>query len=233
MTVHVEESIERYFEGRIGRGEDRDALFGHLDRCMPCRSHFDRVAFTHRALFSGDGSVPRAELDLIKGTLISGSKRPWTIRFSMAAIVGTLAPAAAVIIAAFAFFVLPRNEGVFTAKGGAVARAGAIEVLCFDDKKEVTAHLKEDGACVAPGFVKVIYASPETMPSLVVAAVEDDEVRFVVELKSPKPRSVVPEFAELRPGSAIRVIAFGADKAPDKDEIARMKPRLVVEGVSK
>ncbi len=236
MTVHVEESIERYFEGRIAHGEDRDALFGHLDRCSPCRAHFDRIAFVHRALASPEHPVPGTELALIKRTLIPDASKKrifvWPSR-----LVGLFAPAALVVIAVLGLMMFPelggRKESGFMSKGGHGARTGEIEVLCFDTQKEITAHLREDGACIAPGFVKVIYASPESVPSLVVAAIEDEEVRFLVELKAPKPRSVVPEFAELRAGSTIKLVALAADRTPEKEELLRTKPRLVVEGVSR
>jgi hypothetical protein len=236
MTVHVEESIERYFEGRIALGEDRDALFGHLDRCAPCRTHFDRLAFAQRALASPGDAVPSTELALIKRTLIpAAQKRRFIVWPSR--VVGLFAPAALVVVVVLGLMMFPelsgRKESVLTPKGGHTARSGEIEVLCFDTQKEVTAHLREDGACIAPGFIKVIYASPESVPSLFVAAIEDEEVRFAVELKSPKPRSVVPDFAELRAGGTIKVVVLTADRTPEKEELMRMKPRLVVEGVSR
>jgi hypothetical protein len=234
VTVHVEESIERYFEGAIAKREDRDALFGHLDRCEPCRDHFDRIAFTQRALAGAKGDVPATELALIRRTLIGGDSS--RSRMTAARFFALFAPAAAVAAVGLLVVLNPHTlslEPTFVPKGGLTLHSPQVEALCFDAAKEITAHLREDGACVAPGFVKVIYASPETVPSLVVAAIEDEEVRFVVKLESPKPRSVVPEFAELRPGASIRIIAVTAERAPEKESLLTMKPRLVVDGVSR
>src|SRR5437763_1637818 len=124
MTVHVEESIERYFEGRIGLSEDRDALFGHLDRCAPCRGHFDRLAFTHRALAGTRSGVPMTELALIKQSLIPAAaekSKEARKRLSFPRLAALFAPAAAVVVIALGVLTFPTNlhkEGALVPKGG-------------------------------------------------------------------------------------------------------------------
>ena len=134
-------------------------------------------------------------------------------------------PALAAVFALL--FFRPAPEMV--AKGSPHQAKPAIEVLCFDQKFEVTAHLSRDGDCSAPGWVKVVYASPWTVPSLTVAAIADGEVRFLARMSKPEPRSVVPDHAMLRHGEKLRVVVT-TEPIDDKALMAH-PPAITVSGV--
>src|SRR5262245_58068916 len=127
MTTHVEAAIERYFEGQISDIGERDALFGHLDRCGGCRQRFDEMARVHRAL-SGTAELAQAEVALIGRTVIANAARkqakqekaPW---FALTRIV---APILALGVALFIFM----KPSEFNSKGGGETNAIALEALC-------------------------------------------------------------------------------------------------------
>lgn len=233
MTPHVEETIERYFEGRVTEIEERDALFGHLDRCLDCRGRFDELASIHRMLGGGvPGGIPSTELALVRSSVVSGatrktSDRRWRIGAYLAAIA---MPAAAAF--AVAAFVLPRSD--LTAKGGGAARADrpAIEVICFDERAEIREHLRSDGRCPAPGYLKLVYAAPRTVPHLLIAALSGDEVRAMSVLTMPEPRSVLPEHVKIAPGERVRIVAVSSREPIPRERAQMLSPILVVTGVA-
>ncbi|MCC7386288.1 MAG: hypothetical protein IT384_30875 [Deltaproteobacteria bacterium] len=233
MTRHVERAIERYFSGDMARGAERDALFGHLDRCETCRGEFEEQARAMRAL-AGTGEPPGAELELMLPALLDGVA-PAARSFSWRPLAWLLPIAAAAGLAAVLF--VPREDPgareEWTAKGGAPAIGlPTVEVLCFDPHGEVVAHLKRDGACAAPGFLKLIYASPRTVPHLTVLAISGDEVRLHVEVDAPAPKSVLADHAKLAAGETIRVIALAGDGPAEMEVAKKHAPALTVRGTS-
>lgn len=199
MTTHVEAAIDKYFEGRIEDVKERDALFGHLDRCDGCRRRFDEVALVQRAL-SGDRGVPAAELALIGRTVIAAAapvKKPaWSAWFWVSRIA---APVAALGAAAVLFL----GPSQFTAKGGGEQGTGVgIEVLCFDRRAEQTKVLRASGDCPAPGVFKLVYASAHSVDHLSVRAKD-----LKLEIDAPAPRSSLPGYVEFEAGERIEVWA--------------------------
>lgn len=199
MTTHVETAIDKYFEGRIEDVKERDALFGHLDRCEGCRRRFDEVALVQRALSGGSG-IPAAELALIGRTVVSAAapaKKPaWSAWFWVSRIA---APVAALGAAAI-FFLTPSQ---FTAKGGGEGVSGVgIEVLCFDRQAVQTKVLRASGDCPAPGVFKLVYAAAHSVDHLRVRAGS-----LKLELDAPEPRSSLPGHVQFAAGERIEVWA--------------------------
>jgi hypothetical protein len=226
MTAHVDRAIERYFAGEIARAADRDALFGHLDRCDQCRKAFDSEADLHRSLAGSKHQIPATELALIAPALLDSiapdraPKRWWTWAFA-------LAPIAAALLVAIRATGPAHDE--WSPKGSApIAPEASIEVLCFDEKANVVQHLKQDGRCPAPGFLKVVYASPRSVPHLTVAAFAGDEVRLYADLSSPEPRSVVADYAKIARGDRVRVIAVAKDSPVAMEVLRGMSPSITV-----
>ncbi len=222
---HVDRDIERYFDGGIRTPEAHEALFGHLDRCPTCRGYFDELAGGHRLLARDRTSIPATELALLLPIVVGrsaarpGSRVPswvWSV----------FGPALAAMFALLFFRPTPE----LASKGSEEAlHAPVVEVLCFDQRFEVTAHLERDGACKAPGYVKVVYASPWTVPSLTVAAIADEELRFVARLTEPSPRSVVPEYASLDHGETLRIVV--STEPMDDKALMVKRPSITVSGV--
>jgi hypothetical protein len=228
MTAHVESAIERYFDGvRITPG-DRDALFGHMDRCHDCRSYFDELALTHRALAGKTGDVPATELALIGQAVAMGATtEPVRERRWLTGLASAIAAASAVLLAAV--FIGPKQEA-FTAKGGAVLAASpTVEVLCFDEQAEVVAHLKQSGACPAPGFIKLVFASPKTVETLAVAVLSGEKLLSLENLQSPSPRGVLPGHVQLARGETLRIVI--SDDELDRTEALTQLATMTVEGV--
>lgn len=232
MMGHVDRAIAQYFEGRITRASDRDALFGHLHRCDACRRSFDERAVAERALAGlatgqpPPGGPSARELDAIASALLDAvaprQSRAWWRWLAGAAI-----PVVASLLVAVA---LP--DEAFRSKGGGPAGGvPVIEVLCFDARAEVVAHLKESGACPAPGFLKVIFASPRPIEHLSVAAFTRDEVRLSADLTTPEPRSVLADYAQLGPGETVRVVARPG--AVSVDALRSLPADLSVTGVAR
>jgi hypothetical protein len=202
MTTHVEAAIERYFEGRIDDITERDALFGHLDRCDGCRRRFDELAGVQRAL-AGGTEIPATELALIGRTVVAGaaarktSAQPWFV------VARVLAPMVALGIAAV---VLLQPPPELTSKGGGEAGSVGIEALCFDPSGAQTKVLKESGECPAPGLVKLVYASARSVDRLTVRAGS-----WSAELVAPAPRSTIPGHVALEVGQRLEVVAVAGD----------------------
>jgi hypothetical protein len=201
MTTHVETAIERYFEGRIGDIKERDALFGHLDRCDRCRRRFDELAVVHRALAGGVAEIPATELALIGRTVVAGAAARKTNNAPWFVLTRVVAPVLAIGVALFVFV----KPGEFTAKGGGAAGI-AVEALCFDPSGAQTRVLKESGACPAPGFVKLVYASARSVEHLSVRA-----GAFSVELDAPAPRSSIPGHFTLSIDEKVEVVAVAGE----------------------
>ncbi|MFO0727265.1 MAG: hypothetical protein U1E65_26030 [Myxococcota bacterium] len=205
MTAHVEQAIERYFRGEIHAVEERDALFGHLDRCPLCRASFDSHSTAHRLL--AQKPFGAAELESMLPALLDGASprlAPGSLRW-----LRWLGPLVASAGAAVLFFLSPSGLSI---KGGSHSGAAIVEALCFDAQMAVTAHLKESGRCPAPGYVKLLFASPSTVPALTVVVLAKDEVRLDLHLKQPEPRSVLADYAKLEPQEVLRVIAVAGDR---------------------
>jgi hypothetical protein len=220
MTTHVEAEIEKYFDGRIEAIAERDALFGHLDRCDGCRRRFDELAVAHRALAGDQLTLPATELALIGRTVIQSTAKPVERPRSWLRI---LVPAA-VFAAVLVFSLLPRGE--FASKGGETAGAAAIDVLCFDALGEPTKALKADGSCPAPGLIKLVYASARPAAHLRVVALVDDTARIDVTLENVEPRSPIPGHAALAAGEKISIVVLARGEALEK-----RAPSITVTGV--
>ena len=234
MTTHVDTTIERYLEGRVVDASERDRLFGHLDRCERCRSRFDELAIAHRALSGTEASMPGTELDLIAPAVIEEAVRAAEPKRSFAGwLARVMVPVAAVALVVVGLRVGPDDhEAAFAAKGGgATAKSVRLEVLCFDEKMEIAAHLRDGGgSCPAPGFVKLVFGSVRTVDHLSVAVLAKHEVRLFEKLTSPKPRSIVPGYAKLMPGETLDVIAVAGDEAADLPRVRVVEPMLRIEG---
>ncbi len=224
--THVERAIEAYFEGRLSDETDRDALFGHLDRCTECREHFNEIARGFRMLSQDQAGPGAVELSMIGASLLKPEKK----RRAPAWWAGLLGLAS---LAAVLFVVRPVDDG-FGAKGGASGTVATLEVLCFNEKAEMSSHLNthlhEATACKAPGYLKIIYASPRSVKRLTVAAVVGKEVRFITEVANPRPRSVLPNHARLVAGETIKIIAVEGEKPPLKELLLRA-PVMQVQAV--
>jgi hypothetical protein len=204
MTTHVESAIDKYFAGRIEALEERDALFGHLDRCDGCRRRFDELARTHRAMSSVDGAMPAAELHLIGRTVVAAAARREEPRFSWA-FWGRIAAPVLALGAALVFFLRPVEEE-FTAKGSVRESKIAIEALCFDLETQSETVLRADGECPAPSFVKLMYASPHPAGHFHVVVRQGTEERLQVTLDRPEPRSPIPGHVQLDPEQTLDVV---------------------------
>lgn len=227
MKAHVEDDIHRYFEGRLTAVAERDALFGHLDRCPECRAEFDAIAEADRLLadLSAD-ALPPVQLDAIRASVLESaevekpSRAKWWLSW--------LVPAAAAAVALFA--AMPSQR--FTSKGGATVTVPTVEALCFDSDANVVQHLAASGTCPAPGFVKMIYASPESTPHLTVVARRGDAIVSRSSVEDVKPRSVLPEHVALAAGETIEVVVL--TEPPADDEALKVaEPTLVITGVAR
>ena len=222
---HVDRDIERYFDGGIKTPEAHEALFGHLDRCPSCRAYFDELAIGHRALAKDRSTIPSTELALLL-PLVVGRSAARTPSGAPAWVWSLLGPAFAAV---FALLFFPPSPELVSKGSQDGPKRPTIEVLCFDEKLEVTAHLSRDGACAAPGWVKVVYASPWTVPSVTVAAIAGEQIKFVARLEKPGPRSVVPEHARLEYGEKLRIVVT-TERADDKALMAH-PPTITVSGI--
>lgn len=230
MRRHVDRDIERYFEGGIERASDREALFGHLDRCDRCRTEFDAQAETHRALSGlGRGQLPITELSLIAPALLDAVAPEQRSMFgwrSWAGAAALLAPVALLLLLLQPGSLEPRGE--LTARGGGALPVLPIEVLCFDAKAQVVAQLKQDGRCPAPGFLKIVYASAAPAGHLTVVALVRGEVRLFAEVAAPKAGTVLSDYARLEPGEQLQVIAVTADGPSGLEVVKSMPATLTV-----
>ncbi len=246
MNTHAEDAVDRYFSGGM-QASQRDALFGHLDRCAECKQYFDDIAYAHRMISGEDATVSDFELALIGRFLVDekrhrapkpfaflrdlvGGEKP---QHSPSGVVRWLFAGALPLFGAafsFWFFAAPNPHNEWAARGSKDRRTPVVEVLCFDQEAQVTQHLTESGSCPAPGFVKVLYASPQTVPNLVVAAVAEKEIRFALRLERPEPRSVIPQHAELKVGEALRIVVLEEDQVVHK-HITQDHGHIVVQGV--
>lgn len=227
MTAHVEGAIERYFRGDIHRAEERDALFGHLDRCQQCRQSFEAQSEATR-LLSGR-PYARAELEAMLPAILDAAApapaRGWAwLRWA----VPLLTAAAALLVVTL----LPPAH-VDTARGGTHDGGAVVEALCFDEGFAVTAHLKETGGCPAPGFVKILFASPATVPALSVLVMAEDEVRLEAHVQKPEPRSVLADYAKLSPGETLRVIAVSGPETTALEVAKGLTPVMTIHGDSR
>ncbi len=226
MKAHVEDDIHRYFEGRLTAVAERDALFGHLDRCDVCRAEFDAIAEADRLLadLPADAVSP-VQLDAIRASVLdvaepeAPSRAKWWLTW--------LVPAAVAGVALFA--AMPKET--FTSKGGGAPTTPTVEVLCFDDAANIVAHLAASGTCPAPGFAKMIYASPEQTPHLTVVARQGDRIVARASVEDVKPRSVLPEHVALEPGVSTAFVVF--TEPPDDEALKTAPATLVVTGVAK
>lgn len=219
MTTHVESAIEKYFAGRIEVMEERDALFGHLDRCDGCRQRFDELARMQRALSGGGVGLPAAELHLIGRTVIA-SAAPVRVRsWSWLRIAAPLVAVAAAVL----LFLRPADE-VWTAKGGEAAAAITLEALCFELESQTETVLRTSGDCPAPSFVKLVYASPRKAGHFHVVARAGGESRMEVTLDDLGPRSPIPGHVQLEPGETIEISTI---------EDGEERPVLSIRGVSR
>lgn len=233
-TIHVEAELARYFRGELG-AEARAQLFAHLGGCDECRTRFDAESEAHR-LLSGQ-AFGRVELSAMLPELLDGaSPPPATLGARLAAwlrgprVVGLgLAAAAALgLVVALRGPVEPSDP--YTPKGGPSPDGPLVEVLCFDAKLEVTTRTSTGGACRAPGYVKVVYRRPTTVPVLTVLVLGDDGVRLRATVAEPKPLAVVPDHARLGVGEVLRVIAVAGPAAVPEDIAKAAVPVLTVRG---
>ena len=233
-TIHVEAELARYFRGEL-TGEPRAQLFAHLGGCAECRARFDAESEAHR-LLSGQ-AFGRVELSAMLPELLDGaSPPPATLGARLAAwlrgprVVGLgLAAAAALgLVVALRGPVEPSDP--YTPKGGPSPEGPLVEVLCFDAKLEVTTRTSTGGACRAPGYVKVVYRRPTTVPVLTVLVLGDDGVRLRATVAEPKPLAVVPDHARLGVGEVLRVIAVAGPAAVPEDIAKAAVPVLTVRG---
>lgn len=228
MTAHVDQAIERYFAGAVDRARDRDALFGHLDRCERCKKEFEAQAQAHRAL-AGGKSFAATELALIAPALLdSVEPEPWPSRW-IAWAVGLAIPAAIALLVALGPITAEDPAAPYVGvRGSQNEGKSTVEVLCFDEKMQVVAHLKQDGRCPVPGYIKVVFASPLTVPHLSIAAIAKNEVRLFADLEKPEPRSVLADYAKIERGESLQVIAVAGDEAVRLEVLRAMPPALTV-----
>ncbi len=227
MTAHVESAIERYFRGDIQKAEERDALFGHLDRCQVCRQSFEAQSEATR-LLSGR-SFARAELEaMLPAILDAAAPAPARGLAWLRWAAPLLAASAAGLL-----LMLQPPPNVDTARGGTHDGGAVVEALCFDERFVVTAHLKEAGGCPAPGFVKILYASPATVPALSVVILSESEVRLEAHVQKPEPRSVLADYAKLAPGETLRVIAISGPETTALEVAKRLTPVMTIHGDSR
>jgi hypothetical protein len=229
MTPHVERAIDRYFRGAIREREERDALFGHLDRCDACRAAFDAQAAAHRALAKEQGGVPPTELALILPAVLDGIAPPEPRR-SWAWLVA-LAPIAALLLAVIALRGRGPDDG-YASKGGTPIPLPVIEALCFDEKAAVSAHLKATGTCPAPGFVKLVYGSTDRAPYLTVLVLAEKEVRLFESIERPTRETVIGDYAKLAPGETLRVIAVWGERPLELEAARARQPIMSIHGAA-
>jgi hypothetical protein len=222
---HVDRDIERYFDGGIETPEAHEALFGHLDRCPTCRAYFDELAIGHRMLAADRSTLPSTELALLLPIVVGRSATSAHARVP-SWVWSLFGPALAAMFALLFFRAPPELVSKGSVHG---PKPPTIEVLCFDEKFEVTAHLERDGACPAPGWIKVVYASPWTVPSVTVGAFSGDQVRFVSRMQQPAPRAVIPEHARLEKGDELRIVVTTEDT--DDKALMAHPPSITVSGV--
>lgn len=237
-TIHVEAELARYFRGELG-AEARTQLFAHLEGCAECRARFDAESEAHR-LLSGQ-AFGRVELSAMLPELLDGaSPPPATLGARLAAWLrgprgvglGLAAAAALGLVLALRGPVEPSDPDTtaYTPKGGPSPEGPLVEVLCFDAKLEVTTRTSTGGACRAPGYVKVVYRRPTTVPVLTVLVLGDDGVRLRATVAEPKPLAVVPDHARLGVGEVLRVIAVAGPAAVPEDVAKAAVPVLTVRG---
>ena len=221
MSAHVEAAIERYFKGEIAQPRERDALFAHLGACVHCRAKFDAQSAANDAL-SGR-RFAKVDLDAMLPALLEGAAPPRR-RLSW---VAWLAPA--LTVCAVLVFFIPQSE--LTPKGGGLRGPPAIEALCFDTQAQLAAHRTATGGCPAPGFVKLVFAAPETVPVLnLVVLGADGAVRWSADVTTPKPRDVIGDYIELAKGDELRVIAVAGDRSTPLEVARTMAAVMTIRG---
>ncbi len=232
--AHFEDTVDRYFNSCLPSSE-RAALFAHTEQCSSCRQYFEDASTAQRLLSGNLNKVSKGELSAIRGLVIhEAQKRESKKAFSWRSLFYVAAPALSTVALLFVFL-SPQSStppgGEWTARGTVRSLNLSIEVLCFDQEGNTTARHRTSGTCPAPGFLKVVYASPTTTPAVTVGVFSGDEVRFVSELVSPLPSSVAPKYAPLKVDEELRVVAV--PEIASAENLAEMNPILTIRGLQK
>lgn len=236
MRPRDERLIERYFEGESLSPPEQQQLFSRVADDEECRAYFDELAEAER-LLSGGHELPSTQLDLIKQAVLSEAAPSRSQVRSFAQVWRAAGLFGAVAAAGVLFVVLGPERGgpgEFAARGGSEASL-AVEALCFDAKAEVVKSARSSTDCPAPGFVKLLYASPRSAPRIAVvvrARTESvpPEVRVEFELETPSPRSILPGHARIELGETLEI--YVADKAIGPDQLEQLSPVFTIAGVS-
>jgi hypothetical protein len=216
--------VERWIAGTASAREWREAR-AHLQACVACRAHYDRLVLAERMLHGGPAALERpspAAFERIGAAVLDGAaQEPSAWRRAA----GWLAPrsrwAVAIATVAAAVVLVPRvvrspssapsSGSGFQARGSAsAARAAGLRAFCLDDRG-VTPR------CARASVLRLTVSNSGRFPYVFLVGVDD---QWALKWYAPRPPAEVsiraPDGVDVPVGPAVRL---GVNHDPGKVRI--------------